>query len=64
MEKSVFQQAKDALMNLVNMNGEPNEMEQQSTQQAIDAAYKEATPEEQQQLQELENQLKQKNQLK
>lgn len=51
-------------MNLVNMNQEPNEMEQQSTQEVIDAAYKEATPEEQQQLQELENQLKQKNQLK
>lgn len=64
MEKNVFQQAKDALMNLVNMNQEPNEMEQQSTQEVIDAAYKEATPEEQQQLQELENQLKQKNQLK
>lgn len=64
MEKNVFQQAKDALMNLVNMNQEPNEMEQQSAQEAIDAAYKEATPEEQQQLQELENQLKQKNQLK
>lgn len=64
MEKNVFQQAKDAIMNMVNMNDEADENEQQATQQAIDAAYQEATPEEQQQLKQLEDQLKEKNQLK
>lgn len=64
MEKNVFQQAKDAIMNMVNMNDEADENEQQAAQQAIDAAYQEATPEEQQQLKQLEDQLKEKNQLK
>lgn len=63
MDKNMFQQAKEALMNMLNMDGEATETDQQAAQQAIDAAYKEASFEEQQQLQELENQLKQKNQL-
>ncbi len=63
MEKNVFQQAKDALMNMMDMGQSPNDEEQQATQQAIDAAYQEATPEQQQQLKELENQLQEKNKL-
>lgn len=63
MEKNVFQQAKDALMNMMDMGQSPNDEEQKAAQQAIDAAYEEATPEQQQQLKELENQLKEKNQL-
>lgn len=63
MEKSLFQQAKDALMNMMNMDEETNGSNQQAAQQAIEAAYQEATPEEQQQLQQLESQLKEKNKL-
>ncbi|HLR14385.1 MAG TPA: DUF3813 family protein [Bacillota bacterium] len=63
MDKNLFQQAKDALMDMLNMDGEATETDQQAAQQAIDAAYQEASPEEQQQLQQLENQLKEKNQL-
>jgi len=63
MDKNLFQQAKEALMDMLNMDGEATETDQQATQQAIDAAYQEASPEEQQQLQQLENQLKEKNQL-
>lgn len=63
MEKSLFQQAKDLITNLTNMQAGPSENEQQAAQHAIDAAYENATPEEQEQLQQLEQQLKQKNQL-
>ncbi|MGM8212653.1 DUF3813 family protein [Virgibacillus sp. W0430] len=63
MEKNLFQQARDALMNITNMQGGASENEKQAAQQAIQAAYNDATPEEKQQLQELEQQLKQNNQL-
>lgn len=63
MDKNLFQQAKEALMNMLNMDGDASETDQQAAQQAIDAAYQEASPEEQQQLQELKNQLKEKHQL-
>lgn len=64
MENNLFQQAKNAVTNLLNMQGDISEQDQQAAQNAIQSAYNEATPEERQQLQELEQQLKQRNQLK
>lgn len=67
-ENNLFQQAKDAVMNFMNMQdtekSPANENDQQAAQNAIQAAHNDASPEEKQQLQELENQLKQNNQLK
>lgn len=64
LDKNLFQQAKDAIANLTNMQTETKADDQQAAQNAIDAAYENASPEEQQQLQQLEQKLKQKNQLK
>lgn len=67
---NLFQQAKDAVFNFMNMNGTDmdttatNETDQQAAENAIQAAYNDASPEEKQQLQQLEQQLKQRNQLK
>lgn len=61
MERNLFQQAKDALTNLTNMHGNASESEQKAADEALQAAYKEASPEEKQQLQELEQKLQQKN---
>ncbi|MBR7797628.1 DUF3813 family protein [Agaribacter marinus] len=48
----------------MNMQGNnASAQDKQAAQNAIQAAYNEATPEEKQQLQQLENQLKQHNQL-
>lgn len=68
-ENNLFQQAKDAVMNFMNMHGDDdsadaNETDQQAAHQAIQAAHNDATPEEKQQLEQLEQQLKERNQLK
>lgn len=68
-DNHLFQQAKDAVMNFMNMQGTDdrdgaNETDQEAAQNAIQAAYNDASPEEQQQLQQLEQQLKERNQLK
>lgn len=68
-DNHLFQQAKDAVMNFMNMQGTDdrdgaNETDQEAAQNAIQAAYNDASPEEQQQLQQLEQQLKESNQLK
>lgn len=72
MEDNLFQQAKDAVMKFMNMQGTDSgtgtngasETDQQAAQNAIQAAQNDASPEERQQLQELEQQLKEGNQLK
>ncbi|OZU87979.1 hypothetical protein CIL03_14855 [Virgibacillus indicus] len=65
MENNLFQQAKDAVTNFMNGQGNANASptDQQAAQNAIQAAYNDASPEEKQQLQQLEQQLKQRNQL-
>ncbi|MFD2630348.1 DUF3813 family protein [Oceanobacillus kapialis] len=64
MENNLFQQAKDAVANMMNMQGNSTSAaDKQAAQNAIQAAYTEASPEEKQQLQQLENQLRQHNQL-
>ncbi len=45
------------------MQGNANSQDKQAAQNAVQAAYTEATPEERNQLQQLEQQLKQHNQL-
>ncbi|GGH73086.1 hypothetical protein GCM10010978_10590 [Compostibacillus humi] len=62
MPNNLFQQAKDAVTNF--LNGNATEAEKQAAKNAIQAAYNEATPEEKQHLQQLENQLQQHNQIK
>ena len=62
---NLFQQAKDAMNQFTNMsfqNGEASEPDKQAAQDAIQAAYENATPEEKQQLEELKQQLEE-NQL-
>jgi uncharacterized protein YybS (DUF2232 family) len=60
----MFQQAKDAVTNFMNnQNSQASAQDKQAVQNAIQAAYNEATPEEKQQLQQLENQLRQQNEL-
>lgn len=63
MENNLFQQAKDAVSNLTNMQGNANAQEKQAAKNAVQSAYSDCTPEEKQQLQQLEQQLKTKNQL-
>lgn len=64
MEKNLFEQAKDAMKNLMDMPNEPSQDDQAAAKSAIKAAYSEASPEEQQQLEQLEQELEQKNHLK
>ncbi|WP_233880500.1 DUF3813 family protein [Virgibacillus halodenitrificans] len=64
MENNLFQQAKNAVNNfMTNQNNAANATDKQAAQNAIQAAYNEAAPEEKQQLQQLENQLRQNDQL-
>ncbi|MEN2767662.1 DUF3813 family protein [Ornithinibacillus xuwenensis] len=58
MQNNLFQQAKDAMSRLTNMNG-ASEQDQQAAHNAIQAALTDATPEEKQQLQQLQQQLEQ-----
>ncbi|GGB39785.1 DUF3813 family protein [Virgibacillus dakarensis] len=63
MENNLFQQAKSAVSRLTNAQNTPSEQEKQAAQNAIQQAYNDCTAEEKQQLQQLEQTLKQKNQL-
>ncbi|WP_068676591.1 DUF3813 family protein [Oceanobacillus sp. Castelsardo] len=62
MQNNLFQQAKDAVNNL--FNGNASEADKQAAQNAIQSAYDDASPQEKEHLQQLEQQLKQSNQLK
>ncbi|GAE93603.1 hypothetical protein JCM21714_2701 [Gracilibacillus boraciitolerans JCM 21714] len=65
MQNQMFQQAKNAVSRMMNReNGGFNEKDKQAAQNAIQSAYTNATAEEQQELQALEEQLKQENELK
>jgi Sec-independent protein translocase protein TatA len=62
MANNLFQQAKDAVTQFTNnMTGATNEQDKQVAQNAIQAAMSNATPEEKQQLQQLQSQLEQQN---
>lgn len=63
LENNVFQRAKDAINHLMNTQGEASENDRQAAENAINDAYQNASPEEQQQLQQLEEHLKQSNHL-
>ena len=63
MENNLFQQAKHAVTNMMKMQGNSSQEDQQAAQDAIQAAYTEASPEERQQLEQLEQQLKSHNRL-
>ena len=63
MKNQFMSQAKQALQNLTNNQGQQNKSERQKeielVQHSIQAAYENATPEEIQQIKELENKLQQ-----
>lgn len=63
MEKNLFQQAKDKMMNFTNdrenHQNARSEKDIEAIRQAIQDAYNEATPEEQEQLKQFEQQLDQ-----
>ncbi|WP_114352941.1 DUF3813 family protein [Saliterribacillus persicus] len=63
MQNQLFQQAKQMVGKLTNQNSF-NEQDKEVARQAIQAAYTNATAEEQQELQQLEQQLAQENELK
>lgn len=65
MEKNLFEQAKDLMAQLTNNQPEHDghlhqEEDKQAVIQAIQAAYHDATPEEQQQLQQFEEEINKK----
>ncbi|ASN06538.1 DUF3813 family protein [Virgibacillus necropolis] len=62
MQNNLFQQAKQAVSSLTNMQGTASTQEKQAAHNAIQSAYADCSPEEKQQLQQLEQQLKTKNQ--
>lgn len=62
MENNLFQQAKKAVSNLTNMQGNASSQEKQAAHNAIQSAYADCSPEEKQQLQQLEQELQTKNQ--
>lgn len=61
LESNLFQQAKDVVNNVVNGQDSMNENDKQAAQNAIKAAYQSASPEEQQHLAQLEQQLEENN---
>ena len=63
MENSLFQDAKAKMMSMMNMQTPPNETDRESVSHALQAAVEQATPEEKQELQQLEQQLRANNQL-
>ncbi|KAB8139175.1 DUF3813 family protein [Gracilibacillus oryzae] len=63
MRNNMFEQAKNAVGNLMSRNSF-NEQDKQAAQNAIRSAYTNATAEEQKELQQLEQQLQQQNELK
>lgn len=66
MEKNLFEQARDMVANLTNMNQNeqggnfPNASDKEAARKAIKAAYQDATPEQKQQLEQFEQQLDEK----
>lgn len=58
-ENNLFQQAKDAIMNLTNMRDDATAEDEQAAKSTIQAAYENASPEEQQHLEQLEQQIDQ-----
>ncbi|WP_430787707.1 DUF3813 domain-containing protein [Virgibacillus flavescens] len=62
MENNFFQQAKKAVSNLKNTQGNTSDQEKQAAHNAIQSAYADCSPEEKQQLQQLEQELQTKNQ--
>ncbi|WP_404451721.1 DUF3813 family protein [Virgibacillus necropolis] len=62
MPNNLFQQAKNAVSSLANMQGQASQQEKQAAHNAVQSAYADCSPEEKQQLQQLEQQLKTKNQ--
>ncbi|SER86488.1 Protein of unknown function [Gracilibacillus ureilyticus] len=63
MRNNMFEQAKNAVNNLMNRNNF-SEQDKQAAQNAIQSAYTNATAEEQRELKQLEQQLQQENELK
>lgn len=61
MANNLFQQAKDAMSQFTNNLGGSNQQDKQAVQNAIQAAMSEASPEEKQELQSLQQQLEQSN---
>lgn len=61
MQKNLFQQAKDAVTQFTSniTGGNTSEQDKQAAHNAIQAAMNDATPEEKQQLQQLQQQLEQ-----
>lgn len=62
MEKNLFQQAKDLVEDLMNMDDDHDHIQhsgqdQTAAREAIQSAYQQATPEEQKQLEQLEQQI-------
>lgn len=58
MDNNLFQQAKNAFMNLANMETNINKKDLDAIKQVIKEAYNEASPEEKQELEQMEQQLK------
>ncbi|MCF3942060.1 DUF3813 family protein [Oceanobacillus alkalisoli] len=63
MEQSRFQQARQRIMDMMNMGQDVTEADKEAVQHAIQAAYEEATPQEQKELEQLEQQLTNNQQL-
>lgn len=56
MEKNLFQEAKKTITNLMNMNDKKDDHE--AVKNIIESTYHDASPEQKEQLQELEQQLR------
>lgn len=61
LENELFQQAKNVVNNVVSGQGTMSQNDKQAAQNAIKAAYQSASPEEQQHLAQLEQQLDESN---
>ncbi|MCM3741089.1 DUF3813 family protein [Oceanobacillus luteolus] len=62
-QQSLFQQARQRVMEMMNMGQQASDTDREAVQHAIQAAYQEATPEEKQELEQLESKLKNNQQL-
>lgn len=62
-QQSLFQQARQRMMEMMNMGQQASETDREAVQHAIQAAYQEATPEEKQELEQLESKLKNNQQM-
>ncbi|MBM7554064.1 DUF3813 domain-containing protein [Thalassobacillus pellis] len=62
MENNLFQNAKNAVNRFTNARGANRQREKEAARQVIQSAYNNCSPEEQQQLQQLEQQLERHNQ--